>query len=157
MWTSENHLNFLGFNFAFDTRSREILQDGTYNTPEGILIGAGDPALRNDPSPLPGLAFWSDPRDDALPHLHFDDWTDAFGFPIGFSSREDVAFLTRPTQQRLDTGRVGSAYVDNLASGLDELGQRITVVPAPPTLALLLGGVALLAGRAGATRAVRRA
>jgi hypothetical protein len=153
----DNHTSFSGFNFAFDTGSRQILQDGTYNKADGFLIGAGDAALRGDPNPPPGLAFWSRPSDDKLPHLHVDDWTNEFGFPIGFSSHEDVAFLTRTTQQLIATGKVGANYVGNPAAGLNELGQRVTLVPTPPTPALLLAGVALLTRRAGAARAGRGA
>ncbi len=127
----DNHIEFELFNFAFDTESGEILQDGTYNKEDGFLMGEGDPALRSEPlGTQQGLAFWSRPRDDAVPHLHVDDWNDDFGFPPGFSSHEDVAFFTRTTQELVDTGRVGEAYVDNPASEPDDFGQRVETVPA---------------------------
>ncbi|MBE9062130.1 hypothetical protein IQ256_14285 [cf. Phormidesmis sp. LEGE 11477] len=45
---------------------------------------------------------------------------------MGFSSHLDVAFFTRTTQELLDTGGVGDAYVDQLTD-LDEVGARIQV------------------------------
>ena len=35
----DNHKTFPGFNFGFDTNSGKILQDGTYDAPDGINIG----------------------------------------------------------------------------------------------------------------------
>ncbi|MEM8674930.1 MAG: hypothetical protein AAGF83_13805, partial [Cyanobacteria bacterium P01_G01_bin.67] len=67
------------------------------------------------------------------PHLHIDDWSGEFGFPLGFSSHEDVAFLTRTTQQLLDTGRVGETYIDDIQDSLDEIGHRIEVTPVEDT------------------------
>ena len=139
------------FNFAFDTLTKQILQDGTWNVDDdnrrfrnGFLMGEGNPDLRGQPGSQVGLAFWSRPRDDTVPHLHIDDWdldngipgAGEFGFPIGFSSHEDVAFLYRTTQNRVDTGRVGTAYFDeaagvnNLASDFEAFGRQIRVVPA---------------------------
>lgn len=139
------------FNFAFDTLTKEILQDGTWNVDDdnrrfrnGFLMGEGDPDLRGTPGSQIGLAFWSRPGDDKVPHLHVDDWDlengapgeGEFGFPIGFSSHEDVAFLTKTTQDRIDTGKVGTAYFDaengvnELASDFGSFGNRIKVVPA---------------------------
>jgi len=135
----DNHINFDDFNFAFNTETQEILQDGTYNVDDdvdqgrnGFLFGEGDPALRSEPGSQEGLAFWSRPRDTAVPHLHVDDWSDEFGFPIGFSSHEDVAFFTRTTQDLIDTDRVGETYIDQLQDSLDEVGQRIEVTPVLP-------------------------
>lgn len=137
------------FNFAFDTLTKQILQEGTWNVDDdelrlnnGFLMGEGDPDLRGEPGSQVGLAFWSRPRDGVTPHLHVDDWdldpavpgAGEFGFPIGFSSHEDVAFFYRTTQNRVDDGRVGTAYFDpspgvnNLASDLEDVGQRIRVV-----------------------------
>ena len=139
------------FNFAFDTLTKEILQDGTWNVDDddsrfrnGFLMGEGTPDLRGQPGTQAGLAFWSRPRDEVVPHLHLDDWdlSDAapgageFGFPIGFSSHEDVSFMYKTTQDRVDTGRVGTAYFDpangvnNLATDFEAFGPRIKVVPA---------------------------
>lgn len=148
---NQNASQYPTFNFAFDTLSKQILQEGTYNVDDdmlrlnnGFMIGAGDPALRGQAGTQTGLAFWSRPKDTSTPHLHIDDWdigtttpgAGEFGFPIGFSSHEDVAFLYRTTQNRIDDGRVGSAYYDpdnsvnKLASNLDDVGNRIKIKPA---------------------------
>ncbi|TVR57368.1 MAG: hypothetical protein EA420_19135 [Candidatus Competibacteraceae bacterium] len=136
-------------NFAFDTITEQILQTGTWKVDDndlrfrnGVMMGEGNPDLRGQPGSQVGLAFWSRPRDDAVPHLHVDDWNDDFGFPIGFSSHEDVSFPTRTTRERIDTGRVGEAYyqqkdgtvlVNNLASDFGEFGQWMRVVRAKPS------------------------
>ncbi|MGD1862422.1 MAG: serine hydrolase [Leptolyngbyaceae cyanobacterium] len=128
----DNHLTFPEFNFAFDIDAREILQDGFFLAPDGLNVGektsVGDG--------FSGLNFWSRPEFNSQgevppPHLHIDDWADEFGFPIGFSSHEDVAFLTRTTAELIETGRVGDVYVDNPVAALEELGSRITVSPPP--------------------------
>ncbi len=147
----DNHINFALFNFAFNTLSRQILQDGTYNKADGFLVGEGDPAERGAGTQQE-LAFWTRPADDKPPHLHLDDWADDFGFPIGYSTHEDVAFLTMTTQELLESGKfIDPVYRANPASDLDDFGQRVRV-PAPPTLALLLAGVVLLGHRAGVIR-----
>ena len=94
-------------NFAFDTITEQLLQTGTWNVDDdnrrfrnGFMMGEGNPDLRSDPSRPPGLAFWSRPGDDKVPHLHVDDWLDEFGFPIGFSSHEDDAEQDRYRQGR---------------------------------------------------------
>lgn len=139
------------FNFAFDTLTNRILQDGTWKVDDddrrfrnGFMMGEGNPDLRGEPGSQVGLAFWSRPGDDKVPHLHVDDWdlsaeepgAGEFGYPIGFSSHEDVSFPTNTTQNRIDTGKVGAAYYDEatgvnlLASDVSAFGQPITVVPA---------------------------
>ena len=128
----DNHLTFPEFNFAFDTNTQEILQDGYFLAPDGFNTGEKTPVDDG----FSGLNFWSRPEFNSQgqvppPHLHIDDWADEFGFPIGFSSHEDVAFLTRTTAELIETGRVGDTYVDNPQAGLDELGPRITVSPPP--------------------------
>ena len=89
------------FNFAFDTQTQEILQDGTWNVDDdinlernGFMFGEGNPDLRGVEGTQSGLAFWTRPSDDKLPHLHVDDWDDELGFPIGYSTHEDVSFPT---------------------------------------------------------------
>ncbi|MBK1646164.1 hypothetical protein CKO25_16230 [Thiocapsa imhoffii] len=137
-------------NVAFDTITQQLLQTGTWNVDDdvlrfrnGFMMGEGNPDLRGQPGSQTGLAFWTRPRDNAVPHLHVDDWNDDFGFPIGFSSHEDASFPTRTTQERIDTGRVGEAYylqqngtvlVNNLASDVGEFGQwvRVTRAKASP-------------------------
>jgi hypothetical protein len=139
------------FNFAFDTITKEILQDGTWNVDDderrfrnGFLMGVGNPDLRDQRGVQKGLAFWTRPRDTAVPHLHVDDWDLAagppgageFGFPLGFSSHEDVSFPTKTTQDRIDDGRVGKAYFDpnngvnKLASDPTAFGRPVKVLPA---------------------------
>ena len=124
----DNHLTFDEFNFAFDTTTQELLQDGYFLGADGFNFGektaVGDG--------FSGLNFWSRPEFNSQgqvppPHVHIDDWADEFGFPLGFSSHEDVAFFTRTTANRIETGRVGETYIDGLQDSLDEFGQRIQV------------------------------
>ncbi|MEL6137142.1 MAG: PEP-CTERM sorting domain-containing protein [Cyanobacteria bacterium J06628_6] len=149
-----NHLD-PGVNFNFDTNSEEILQSGSYNEPDGLSIGGVnyDRESGNDPAMAEGLSFWSKPPRSSTPHLHIDDWADEFGFPIGFSSHEDVSFPTRTTQELIDTGRVGEAYLPPNGQPVvppNEAGQfaQVTKVPEPvSTVGLLgLGGYLLTAG-----------
>ncbi|MBE9060910.1 calcium-binding protein [cf. Phormidesmis sp. LEGE 11477] len=123
----DNHLTFDQFNFAFDTNTQEILQDGFFFGPEGINIGEktsiGDG--------FSGFNFWSRPELNPFgevppPHVHFDDWANEFDLPLGYRAHEDVAFFTLTTQELLDTGGVGDAYADQLTN-LDEVGARIQV------------------------------
>jgi D-alanyl-D-alanine carboxypeptidase len=132
----DNHLTFPEFNFAFDTDTQEILQDGFYLGEDGFNFGEKKPVGDG----FSGLSFWSRPEFNAQgqvppPHVHIDDWADEFGFPLGFSSHEDVAFFTRTTAQLIETGRVGEAYLNQLQDSLDEAGQRIRVTrdDSPPT------------------------
>jgi hypothetical protein len=143
------------FNFAFNTRTKQILQEGTWdadNEPgdlnffrNGFMMGEGNPDLRGQNGVQSGLAFWSRPSDDKTPHLHIDDWNDGngdgeFGYPIGFSSHEDAGFLYKTTQDRIDTGKVGPTYyqedgagnviLNQLASDVGAFGERIQVRPA---------------------------
>ncbi len=121
-------------NFAFDTLTKKILQDGTYNVDDddgrfrnGFVMGEGDPGRRGDDPPTQeGLAFWSRPGDDKVPHLHVDDWADEFGYPIGFSTHEDVSFLYKTTQDRIDTGKVGDAYYQEDEDGNVQVNKLAT-------------------------------
>ncbi|MEL6383139.1 MAG: serine hydrolase domain-containing protein [Cyanobacteria bacterium J06626_18] len=124
----DNHLTFPEFNFAFDTNTQELLQDGFFLGPEGFNFGEKTPAGDG----FSGLNFWSRPEFNSQgqvppPHVHIDDWADEFGFPIGFSSHEDVAFFTRTTAELIETGRVGETYLDGLQGSLEELGSRVVV------------------------------
>ena len=145
-----------GVNFNFDTVSLELLQSGSYNEPDGLSLGAMnfDRESGNDPALAEGLSFWSKPPRSSTPHLHVDDWADEFGFPIGFSTHEDVGFPTRTTQDLVDDGRVGEAYLppnSEPATPLNETGQfarvtQSTAVPEPVSILTLLGvGGALMA------------
>ncbi|MEM7253866.1 MAG: hypothetical protein AAF493_20805 [Pseudomonadota bacterium] len=148
--TDENGVPYL--NFAFDTLTKQLMQDGTFNVDDddvrfrnGFTMGAGDPAKRSMPGSQTGLAFWSRSGDDKVIHIHVDDWNDVngegeFGFPIGYSSHEDVAFMTKTTQDRIDQNKVGEEYylendlgevvVNRLASDFGEYGERVRVVRA---------------------------
>ena len=152
---TNNHLD-PGVNFNFDTSSQELLQMGSYNEPDGLNLGAinFDRESGNDPSQAEGLSFWSKPPRSSTPHLHVDDWADEFGFPIGFSSHEDVGFPTRTTQDLVDDGRVGDAYLPpngEPATPLGKAGQFAQVtqvaasVPEPTSVLGLLGLGGLLA------------
>jgi len=143
---TDNHLD-PGVNFNFDTNSQELLQMGSYNEPDGLSLGGVnfDRQSGNDPALAEGLSFWSKPPRSSTPHLHVDDWADEFGFPIGFSSHEDVGFPTRTTQDLVDDGRVGEAYSPpngEPVTPLSEAGQfaQVTQVTADvPEPASILG------------------
>lgn len=142
---TDNHLD-PGVNFNFDTSTQEILQAGSYNEPDGLNLGAPnfDRESGNDPSLASGLSFWSKPPRSSTPHLHIDDWADEFGFPLGFSSHEDVSFPPFTTQELIDTGRVGADYLPpngQPVTPLNETGQfaQVTAVPEPASLLGLLG------------------
>ena len=127
----DNHLTFDEFNFAFDTETNEILQDGVYFGPTGLNVGEKT-AVGDDE--FTGLNLWSIPPYNPQgevppPHLHFDDWSDEFNFPSGFRDHEDVAFFTRDNEQLLETGGVGETYVDEVRDNPDEEGERIEVIP----------------------------
>ena len=129
-------------NLAFDTLTREILQDGTWKVDDehsrfrnGFMMGEGNPDLRKIPDSQSGLAFWSRPADDKVPHLHIDDWADELidpdtsePYPTAFSSHEDVAFIYETTQQLLD--KPGKVKIETLASDVGAFGNKITVRPA---------------------------
>ena len=99
---SDNHLRPVDssgnpyVNFAFDTLSQELLQDGTFNVDDdihryrnGFVFGEGDPAMRTSPTTggvQSGLAFWSRPADNKTPHLHVDDWNNAKRASSAFQS-----------------------------------------------------------------------
>lgn len=143
----DNHLD-PGVNFNFDTSTQEILQVGSYNEPDGLSLGAinYDRESGNDISEAEesSLSFWSKPPRSSTPHLHIDDWRDDFGFPIGFSSHEDVSFPPFTTQQLVDDGRVGAAYLPpngQPATPLNETGQfaQVARVPEPTSILGLLG------------------
>ncbi|MDB9527178.1 serine hydrolase [Oscillatoria sp. CS-180] len=124
----DNHLTFPEFNFAFDTDTQEILQDGYFLGPDGLNIG--EKTAVDDG--FSGLNVWSRPEFNSQgqvppPHVHVDDWANEFGFPIGFSSHEDVAFFTQTTAELVETGRVGETYIDGLQDTLDDLGNPMTV------------------------------
>lgn len=128
-------------NFAFDTLSGQILQDGTWKVDDnanrfrnGFMMGEGNPDLRKETSAQTGLAFWSRPADSKVPHLHVDDWADDFvdpdtqkAYPTAFSSHEDVAFPYQTTKQLLD--KPGKIKIDQLASAHGAFGQTIVIRP----------------------------
>ena len=130
----DNHLTFPEFNFAFDTNTKEILQDGAFLEPDGINVGEKTAIGDNE---FTGLNLWSRPLLNSLgevppPHVHLDDWSDEFNLPLGFGSHEDVAFFTRTTEELIDTGRVGETYVNQLQDSLGKVGQKIKVTSLEP-------------------------
>ena len=140
---TDNHLD-PGDNFNFDTSSQELLQTGSYNEPDGLNLGAPnfDFESGNDPNLAEGLSFWSKPPRSSTPHLHVDDWDDEFGFPIGFSTHEDVSFPTRTTAELVP--RIGPAYLPPNGQPvvpLDGTGQfaQVTAVPEPTAILGLIG------------------
>lgn len=137
----DNHLTYDLFNFNYDTTTMMILQDGVFSAPDGIDIGE---YVSDGAGGFVGLNFWSKPNPNAVAHVHFDDWSDEFGFPRGFSGHEDVAFFTRTTQQLLDSGGVGPTYEADPNFAPDEFGEPMSIVavPLPSTMVLLGGGLA---------------
>ncbi|MEM8828062.1 MAG: hypothetical protein AAGE96_01735 [Cyanobacteria bacterium P01_G01_bin.19] len=121
----DNHLTFPEFNFAYDTNTGEVLTDGIFTEPDGINVGektaVGDG--------FTGLNLWSKSKPTSSSLIHIDDWSDEFGYPLGYSTHEDIAFLTQTTQQLIDTGKVGETYLDSIQDSLDELGEPIQVTP----------------------------
>jgi hypothetical protein len=81
-----------------------------------------------------GLAFWTRPSDDKLPHLHVDDCNDELGFPIGYSTHEDVSFPTETVSDLIENGKVGESYLDGLQDSLDELGQPVVAFAADSSI-----------------------
>lgn len=134
----DNHLTYEGFNFNFDTKTGQILQDGAYSTPEGIDIGYYKKTGENSAI---GLNFWS-----ARNHVHFDDFADEFKLPRAFGGHSDISFFAVTTQQLVDSGRVGPNYVNNPNFPLDAVGQRMAIdpVPLPSSILLLAGGLGLM-------------
>ncbi|MEN8444823.1 MAG: PEP-CTERM sorting domain-containing protein [Cyanobacteria bacterium J06555_13] len=139
----DNHLTYDEFNFNFDTRTREILQDGSFDEPNGIDIGeytlifdaAGEPVSAT------GLNFWSAapaPEGIPIPHVHLTDYGNEFpDLPVGFGPHLDVAFFTRTRAQLLDDPSAG-----------DQFGQRMSATKVPePGLLFGVGMIALLAAR----------
>ncbi|MEM9212789.1 MAG: SGNH/GDSL hydrolase family protein [Cyanobacteria bacterium P01_F01_bin.150] len=120
-----NHLTFSEFNFAFDINNQQILTDGIFTEPDGLNVGektaVGDG--------FTGLNLWSKSKETSSSLIHVDDWSDEFGFPLGYSSHEDIAFLTLTTAELIETGKVGETYLDDIQDTLTELGQPIRVVP----------------------------
>ena len=119
----DNHLTFPEFNFAFDTNTQQILTDGIFTEPDGLNVGEKT-AIGDG---FTGLNLWSKSKETSSSLIHFDDWSDAFGFPIGYSTHEDIAFLTQTTAELIETGKVGETYLDDIQDTLDELGSPILV------------------------------
>lgn len=141
----DNHQNFDDFNFAFNTNSMEILQSGKFADPGGLNIGE---KTSDGSGGYTGLALWSRSKDTSPALMHIDDWSNEFGFPLGYGSHEDVSFYTRTTQQLIDTGKMGQYYLDNgTYLGLNELGRPIQVSAVPlPSAVLLFSSSLLFAG-----------
>ena len=148
----DNHLTYDRFNFNFDTRTHEILQDGFANEPNGIDIGEltvpVEPAgteLRQfaafEQPDATGFNFWSAapvPEGEPIPHVHLTDFGTEFpDLPLGFGPHLDVAFFTRTRAQLLDDQSAGN-----------QLGQKMNATKVPePGLLFGIGAIALLLKR----------
>ncbi|MEL6333153.1 MAG: PEP-CTERM sorting domain-containing protein [Cyanobacteria bacterium J06626_26] len=137
----DNHLTYSGFNFNFDTQTGEILQDGSFDEPNGIDIGEYTVLFDEAGNSIgaTGLNFWSAaPVVDGvpIPHVHLTDFGNEFpDLPIGFGTHLDVAFFTRTRAQLLDDPGAG-----------EQFGQRMIATQVPEPGALVgLGAIALLA------------
>ncbi|MDJ0597713.1 MAG: PEP-CTERM sorting domain-containing protein [Crocosphaera sp.] len=129
----DNHLTSSDFNFNFDTNTKQILQTGFWDQPDGISIGG----MRGQgvnffsaPDPVADLF----PDGDPSPHVHLTDWVDEFpqlpkGFTRGAKDHLDIAFFTRTRAEVLNDPNAG-----------EELGQFLTATPVPePTGVWSLG------------------
>ncbi|MEM1314655.1 MAG: PEP-CTERM sorting domain-containing protein [Pseudomonadota bacterium] len=148
----DNHLTYSEFNFNFDTVSGEILQDGAFNAPDGIDIGE----YTVDPDGgASGLNLWSRPPASSVPHLHFDDWDDAFGFPRAFGGHEDVAFFAFTTAELAESPGFNQDFLGRTNFPLDAVGARVsaTQIPLPAPVGLLAAGVGLIGWKARKRRA----
>ncbi|MEM9944476.1 MAG: PEP-CTERM sorting domain-containing protein [Cyanobacteria bacterium P01_D01_bin.36] len=139
----DNHLTYSGFNFNFDTRTQEILQEGFFDEPNGIDIGEYTVLLDDAGEQIgaTGVNFWSAapaPDGEPIPHVHLTDYGDEFPDLVrGFGPHLDVAFFTRTRAQLLDDPSAGG-----------QLGQKMTATKVPePGLLGGIGVVALLLNR----------
>ncbi|MEM6599214.1 MAG: PEP-CTERM sorting domain-containing protein [Cyanobacteria bacterium P01_C01_bin.69] len=139
----DNHLTYSGFNFNFDTRTQEILQEGFFDEPNGIDIGEYTVLLDDAGEQIgaTGVNFWSAapaPGGEPIPHVHLTDYGDEFPDLVrGFGPHLDVAFFTRTRAQLLDDPSAGG-----------QLGQKMTATKVPePGLLGGIGVVALLLNR----------
>jgi len=119
----DNHLSFDEFNFAFDTETKQVLTDGLFDGPDGINVGektaVGDG--------FTGLNLWSKSKETSSSLIHLDEWSRSLGFPLGYSTHEDIAFLTLTTAELIETGKVGETYLDEIQDSLDEVGSPIAI------------------------------
>jgi len=119
----DNHLTFSEFNFAFDTNTKQILTDGIFTEKDGLNVGEKTAVSDG----FTGLNLWSKSKETSSSLIHVDDWSDEFGFPLGYSSHEDIAFLTKTTAELIETGKVGETYLDDIQDSLTELGNAIAI------------------------------
>ena len=73
------------------------------------------------------MHLWSKSKATSSSLIHIDDWVDEFGWPLGYSTHEDIAFLTLTIAELLETGKFGPTYVDAVQDRLDEVGMPIMV------------------------------
>lgn len=121
----DNHLTFDEFNFAFDPETKQFLTDGLFDGPEGINVGEKTAVGEG----FTGLNLWSKSKETSSSLIHLDEWSRQLGFPLGYSTHEDIAFLTQTTAELIETGKVGETYLDQIQDTLGELGSPIQVVP----------------------------
>ncbi|MEL6777422.1 MAG: serine hydrolase [Cyanobacteria bacterium J06597_16] len=121
----DNHLTFDAFNFAFDTETKQVLTDGLFDGPEGINVGEKTAVGEG----FTGLNLWSKSKETSSALIHLDDWSRELGFPVGYSTHEDISFLTKTTAELIETGKVGETYLDDIQDTLGELGSPIVVSP----------------------------
>lgn len=131
----DNQRTLPDFNFNFDTRTGQILQEGFWYEPNGINIGGARGS---------GLNFWSIPNavnvmfldNKPSPHVHLTDWGDQFpDLPRGFLIHLDVAFFTRTTAELLKDPKAG-----------DEFGQKLIASKVPEPASLFEFAAVSLAG-----------
>ncbi|MEM1370242.1 MAG: 2OG-Fe(II) oxygenase family protein [Cyanobacteria bacterium P01_H01_bin.15] len=136
----DNHLNYPGFNFNFDTQTNEILQDGFFNEPNGVDIGEYTVLFNEEGEPIgaTGLNFWSAapaPQGVPIPHVHLTDFGNEFpDLPVGFGPHLDVSFFTLTRAELLGDPEAG-----------DQIGQKMIATPVPESGALVgLGAIVLM-------------
>ncbi|GBF79179.1 PEP-CTERM sorting domain-containing protein [Aphanothece sacrum] len=138
----DNHLTYPLFNFNFDTKTKQVLQDGIYYGPRGLDIGfsknvSGFPKGSIRTGIPEGIAMWtSGPIEPLGIHIHLSGYGDEYSrLPITFHGLMDfldIAFFTLTQKQGLDATGQNSTNADNT-----RLGQTLeaTQVPEPSGLA----------------------
>ncbi|MGD1806374.1 hypothetical protein ACP6PL_13170 [Dapis sp. BLCC M126] len=146
----DNHLTTSDFNFNFNPKTKQILQTGFSEQPDGISIGGEKRKGVNffsSPNPITNLF----PDDNPSPHVHLTDWGNEFpelpkGFKRGAREHLDIAFLTRTTAEVLGDPNAGEELGQGLIAtqvpepsviwGLGVLGLALTFLAGSPALSI---------------------
>jgi len=142
----DNHLEE-GFNANFNPQTQTLLQEGKWDGPVGLSIGAA----RGQ-----GLNIWSigkPPVRDVGPHLHVTDWKEEF------TDTYEVQFGRNPMVPHIEGAFFEKTVFDITGEGPnDKFGEKIQVseVPLPAPALMLITGLFALAGWRRLAPAARR-